>query len=170
MFFLTEDQVNGKLKEVKDDRLGVTPRRLLQVIGTELFRDNLSIHMPDLKLEGEKLDSPSSKALATKTVWLWHLENRIRILQKSSIENKKNIVVSDIRFEDEAESIKRLGGTIILIHREAEKHQQSESDENEMLHSSEILNISKNIVDEEIWNDGSLQDLKIKINMLHIFD
>ena len=38
-------------KEVIDDSLGVTPRYIMQKIGTELFRDQIPVVLPELKLK-----------------------------------------------------------------------------------------------------------------------
>lgn len=72
---------------------GVTGRQLLQIMGTELFRNELPKHLPQLQ-----------------GVWVKRLQ---RIL--SSIGPNETVVVPDVRFPDEAEMIRKLGGKIVKI-------------------------------------------------------
>lgn len=61
-------------------------------------------------------------------------------------------VITDVRFQNEAERIKRLGGSIIKIRRD---EVESSGD----THASEIP-LPDELVDETILNNGSLDDLK----------
>ena len=75
-------------------------------------------------------------------------------------ENKK-IVVSDIRFENEAKKIKDLGGKIININRNTSKNNYSK-------HESENNNIIMKYVDYQIHNNSSIDDLHSRIeNMIN---
>lgn len=96
LFLLTPDQVYGSTKEVLDPRWHTTPRHLLQIIGTELFRDTLPQHIP-LK----------------ENIWITHL--RLRLQQ-----TKEPVIIDDLRFSDEARMIKELGGFIVRIQRQPE--------------------------------------------------
>lgn len=64
-----------------------TPRRMLQIMGTEILRQEFH-----------------------DDIWIANLENKL-------INNTKNIVISDVRFPNEIETIKKLGGIIIKINR-----------------------------------------------------
>ena len=64
-----------------------TPRMALQKIGTEVMRNNFN-----------------------KSIWVYCLENKL-------LNEDKNFVVTDVRFRNEIEMIKRLGGTIIRVER-----------------------------------------------------
>ena len=66
-------------------------------------------------------------------------------------QNKGNIIVPDIRFENEAEMIKKLGGNIIKIIRPS----LIQTD----MHSSEVTSNSITGYDYPILNNGSLEDL-----------
>jgi|NOAtaT_6_FD_contig_41_5404270_length_1178_multi_2_in_0_out_0_2 hypothetical protein len=49
MFHLSHEQLHGSLKETPDERwFGCTPRKMLQFVGTELFRDQLELIIPGL--------------------------------------------------------------------------------------------------------------------------
>lgn len=78
LFDLSEDQLNGSLKEDIDKRWGLSPRRMFQWLGTDVFR--------------ERFDS---------SFWITHAEHRIRRIIKSH----DVIIIPDIRFVNEAEMI-----------------------------------------------------------------
>lgn len=104
---------------------GISAREFLQKVGTELFRDKLPEVIPDMKIE--------------KSIW--------SDLFKLKYDKNISTVVSDIRFTDEAESIKELGGFIIHIQRDTQLSNT---------HRSEIQNIK---ADFHINNNGDIQHL-----------
>lgn len=85
---LTRDQTSGRAKEIVDPRYGVTPRRMMQTLGTEwgreLIRDDL-----------------------------WVLAWEAGISPHTDV-----IVVDDCRFANEAEALAELGATFIGIRRD----------------------------------------------------
>lgn len=88
---LSEEQVNGSLKEVVDVRYGVTPRRMMQTLGTEWGRDCVGT-----------------------SVWLDALCDRV----EARLRLGEDFVVTDVRFLNEAETIvARLGGKLIYVNR-----------------------------------------------------
>ncbi len=95
MFCLNDEQIDGNLKEVIDPRFGISPRHMFQFMGTEVMR--------------ELFPKISEKYTVKESFWIhrfkiWYNDNK-----------DKNIIVSDIRFQDEANAIKNLGGTLIKI-------------------------------------------------------
>ncbi len=101
LFLLKPEQVYGtqQQKETPDERwFGCTPRKMLQFVGTELCRNNLDKIMPGL---GENVFTHH---------FLWYTQE---------LEKNPNllIVISDVRFQNEASFIKKLGGKIIKIER-----------------------------------------------------
>ena len=90
LFNLDPSQIyTNEGKTQVDPRYGVTPRTILQHIGTEGFR----------KLY--------------PTIWRDYV---LRQIKEST--NHQRFVISDVRFEDEAEGITALGGKIVKIVRE----------------------------------------------------
>lgn len=136
MFGFTEEQCfDDKLKNVIDPYWGVSPREVLQKVGTELFRDQIKNAMPNIKL-GE-----------SGVLW-------IRNFEKYYESNKhKNIIVSDVRNVDEAQTIKKLDGFIIRIHNPRIKMKDAFRN-----HASEQM-INKIKYDCILMNDGNLSDL-----------
>ena len=86
MFDLSEEQVNGDLKEVLDTRWGLTPRQILQRLGTDCCRN---MFQDDIWVQRMKI---------------WYEKNKT-----------KNVVISDCRFPNEGKAIKDMGGILIKI-------------------------------------------------------
>jgi hypothetical protein len=108
----------------------LTPRWVLQNWGTELFRNNFH-----------------------SDIWLASVENKINKL------SNKNIVITDCRFSNEIETVKRLGGKLICIKRDSCKAGHHISDTS-----------WKNAdFDEVIENNGSLEEFKKNVLNLHLF-
>lgn len=93
IFNLDPDDFEGERKEQPLAWLGRSPRELMQSMGTEWARE--MVH-PD--------------------VWVKIAEQNLNYLQ-NSLSSVVGFVVSDVRFENEAEFIRQRGGTIIHIER-----------------------------------------------------
>lgn len=93
IFNLDPDDFEGAKKEQPLDWLGRSPRELMQSMGTEWARQ--MVH-PD--------------------VWVKLAEQNLNYLQ-NSLSGVVGFVVSDVRFENEADLIRQRGGTIIHIAR-----------------------------------------------------
>ena len=92
LFGFTEAQVNGtdQDKEALDPRWGYSPRYVLQVVGTELFRKNLDQDF-------------------------WVKVGAVRI--KDLLSQGHNVVVTDCRFPNEMDMIRKLGGVTVRVSR-----------------------------------------------------
>jgi hypothetical protein len=99
IFDFSEEQINGELKEVIDDRWGVSPREVLQIFGTDIMQYTLPQLLPALNDVGRKF--------WVKRFMLWY--------NKEGYD--KNIVITDVRFQHEVDTIIELGGIIIKIER-----------------------------------------------------
>lgn len=135
-------QVNG----TQEDKLevnefwGISGRRFLQVFGSEVCRDYLPTVLPEMRLNGT-------------TLW-------VRLFEKHYQECKGNLAIGDLRFVDECEKVKELGGIVIKIVRGNSKGESS--------HQSEAI-IDSVKPDFVIMNNGSLEDLYKKIDQLLIY-
>jgi hypothetical protein len=127
------------------DKFGykITPRYILQQFGTDVTRNNL-------------LDS----------IWIDSMEKRI-------IESKNtNIVISDLRFKNEAKFIKSYGGVIIQVFRGQypdwyyTAYEDNKNNTNNMkqyypdVHESEYSMIGNPTIDYIIDNNGTFEDLE----------
>lgn len=127
LFDLTEEQVNGDLKEVIDERWGVTPRYILQHMGTDVLRKDFG-----------------------KDFFV----DRARSVMQPGL------VISDVRFGNEADLIHDFGGIVIRL-------QGREETNNNDTHVSEAgLDHCK--IDYEVLNDGSIADLHSKVEQIRV--
>lgn len=83
-------QLYGEWKEVSDPEWNMTPRAMLQRIGTDAMRD-----------------------IVHRDFWVIPMRRKI----KEHIKNNNHIVISDARFFNEAKLIKEMGGKIVRIDR-----------------------------------------------------
>ena len=88
IFGLTEEQVNGGKKEVIDSYWDMTPRAILQKVGTDCLRDNFD-----------------------KNIW-------INAAHRKILSNpEKSYVLTDCRFMNETLAVKSWGGILLRIER-----------------------------------------------------
>lgn len=135
LFNFTDDQMNGQLKEIIDENWNVTPRKCMQFIGTELFRNQLNKLICDI---GED-------------IWMKIVYQKIKKLLGN------NIIISDVRYQNEADMIKNCGGIIIKIQRNYDISDISD------IHSSEQNEI---IFDHIIMNDKTQMEFYSEIEAL----
>jgi hypothetical protein len=139
LFGFSYEQLHGSLKETPDPRwFGLTPRQVFQFFGTDLIRK----HMRELDERfGEDF-------------WLLCAMNKINAI----LSQNKKVVISDVRFPNECELIKKMGGTVIRVTR-------PQINTSVDLHESEVLIIDLD-VDMDVKNDGTLEDLHCLINQM----
>lgn len=132
---LNDDQLHGHLKEVPAEQLsGVTPRLAMQTLGTEWGR--MMIHTD-----------------------LW-----VNIWRARAINCKTPVVADDVRFGNELQAVKSLGGKVLRVTREG----QGASDHPSELEMADldvdytIPNNSKSLLDLHKAVDRALQLLKLK--------
>lgn len=137
MFGFTAEQMEDQvLKETVDKRWGVTPRKALQCVGTQLVRERMREAFPDLWLkEGE-----SFWVKAFEMVYRDHVGK-----------GGGPLVVSDVRFENEAEAVRKLGGIIVRVRREggdaseAKDTHVSETEMQRILADAEVVNVDGDV-------------------------
>ena len=121
VFGWSDAEVNdSNLKERIDPYWGISPRWAQQVVGTELFRNRLT--------ELVKKVSPKL-GRQFEGVWVRSLERRWENA------GRPDIVISDLRFPNELEFVRKYGGKIILIVNERQEIPRLEDCE----HASERL-------------------------------
>ena len=149
LFDLRDHELETDKKEKINKKWNVTPRKLMQFIGTEIFQYKIQEILPDI-----------DKKFWIKTFLTDSLVNNLR--------NKKDfhIVISDIRFIHEYEELKKLNIPISVI---------KVTNDNIMIDSNEELHISerefiKIPYDKEILNNSTFDDMykKIDENIINI--
>lgn len=133
-------------------KLGIddfSPRKALQLVGTEKLREGLH-----------------------EDIWILSLSRRV-------VKISDNVVITDCRFPNEIEAIRKLNGSVIRIKRGPEPYWYKLAEEAMVknligplrelkrigIHASEYSWVGSDI-DYIIENDGSLEDLRKKVNKL----
>ncbi len=119
------------------ERLGreVTPRWALQYLGTEVMRQN------------------------------FHNEIWVACMERFVTQNNFDVVISDVRFPNEIEAVRRLGGEIWQVHRNPLPYWWDEAKAKgkvDGVHESETAWIPYE-PDRVFSNTGSLQDLRLAV-------
>ena len=146
IFGFTAEQMSDRtLKETVDEFWGVSPRTFMQKVGTEMFRENLCQDVW-VKLALRRIAELSQPFIESKDMSP-HNEEQV---------TRRILFVTDVRFPNEAEAIKSIGGHIVKIRR------KGFDKKGEDLHPSERF-INDMPCDIEIANDcNSLQEWQWK--------
>ncbi len=120
-----EELQDREVKEEPIEWLGVSPRVLLQTLGTEWGRNTIK-HDMWIRLAMSKVDGDT--------------------------------VITDVRFDDEAEAIKAAGGEIWRITRPCGNCCKKDA----ACHESE-QGVSQGFVDVFLSNDGTIADIRAKV-------
>jgi len=128
IFDFSDEQLWGSQKESIDPFWGLTPRFVMQMVGTDFFRVQMKQKVPHI---GDQ-------------IWVKVAEKRIR----QYLDSGQNVVVDDVRFLNESNLIHQMGGYLIRIERPM-MHLSIDSHESEQ-HIKEIS------VDRIIINDSSI--------------
>lgn len=120
------------MKEAEVEYWGMSPRRMLQLLGTE-----------------------ATKPVFGDDIWLkrW-------FLSYSAVMNTDPVVVPDVRFDVEAEAIRRLGGVIVHLTRPG-----TDLGGVSATHASEA-GVTAQPGDLYLVNDGSIYDLSHKVDQM----
>ncbi len=124
----------------------IDPRSILQYIGTEIIRN-----------------------LISDTFLIDIMANKIQKI-KNKYQNK-SIIVTDMRFKNERQLIKNLGGLTVLITRPNQDQDQDQENQNNLdkdVHSSENSLGSVSEYNYTIENSGTIEELQQKLfNVIH---
>jgi hypothetical protein len=141
IFGFTQEQLYGtqtQKMEINDKR-GVSAREFLQKIGTEVFREYIKEIMPNFKIERsiwvDLLKEEIMKGLPSEKIPSESRELPSEKIPSGSREPSTELykyVVSDVRFQDEADMIKELGGIIIKTVRNCDEGSHEHKSETEL--------------------------------------
>jgi hypothetical protein len=142
MFGFSHEQMWGdeKDKETIDPRWNVSPRKMLQIIGTELFQYDIHKYMNEDEFN------------VGRNIWV--LKFKYWYLKERETNPNLKIIIPDLRFIHEEKILKELNATIVKVIRT--------NTNNSDAHASEVEqdSIKPDII---INNDSSLDDLYKKI-------
>lgn len=129
-YHLSDDQLDDT-KDVIDHRWGMTPRDMMKSLGVNYFRSQDDGH------------------------WTKNMSFRLEGLGKNV-----TVVISDIRFQNEAAFVREHGGVLIHVSRDLE----SNSDDHVSEQTTDAIEC-----DHYIRNDGSLDDLRASAKSILFF-
>jgi dephospho-CoA kinase len=139
---------DDKLKEVVIPRVGMSPRRLLQLIGTDVVREHFE-----------------------KNFWVkimgWRVEDEMEAARIAKVP-RPNIVVTDVRFDNEALAIRNMTGVRgVVIQVDASKRLREQGgstlEQSAQAHVTE-QGISDELVDIVIRNNDTVEKLRESID------
>jgi dephospho-CoA kinase len=140
VFGFNDEQLYGDKKEIVDEYWKHTPREILQKLGTEIFR----------------IEVPKVLSNIDKNIWVNVVERKMLNILKENKDAK--FVITDVRFSNELEFLKKYDGISIRVNRDLENNDFSN-------HESE-LSIDKLDVDYDIDNNNTLEDLYKKTDSI----
>lgn len=146
VFNLSDEQLYGNLKETIDDRYGVSPRVLMQYVGTEMFRNMLGDISPKI---GDN-------------IWVMSLENRFIEWNKLDINKDKYYFIADVRMQNEIDMILKHNGIVVHVKRTNQKYTNDEMNVSIKNHKSEQHDLLSGI-HSIIENNNTLDDYFQKI-------
>ena len=139
LFGFTEEQLNGNKKEEVDDYWNIAPRKTFQFIGTDLIRNKIKELLPQV----------------TDNFWVLCLERKYNNFMLDNPNG--NVVITDVRYQNELDMIHKYGGIVIKINRGLSNDQQIDE------HESEKHIDSINNYDYCVDNNGSKEEFLQKI-------
>lgn len=147
-----ENFYDDDLKEEYNEYYGYTNREIMQGIATDLLRN-----------EFEKVFPKIGKNL-------WVMNCKKRILDNIHNNNVKNIIITDVRFENEIEMIKNLVDisdynfniNFIRVNRPDLIKENDNTQKHESENSIDNIDINQIVIN----NDGTLQDLYRKVSTI----
>lgn len=165
MFDLSHEQCYGSLKDLPDERYVdpnggfLTPRKIFQFVATEVARTlypdiwiNYGMRRMYELLAGEVVKCGKDHFLPTSL----------------SFEDKPEVVVcSDVRFVNEARAISNCEiGTVWQIVRPNSYQRLTNKDKNHVSETEQKNPEINKYVDIVIHNDGTIEDLKLKVKLI----
>lgn len=142
LFGWDDDMVHDQSKkEIVDPAWGISPRQALQVLGTDIMRE----WFPN--------KFPLFRTTVGSNFWVMKFKKLVG-------ENPDtNYIIPDVRFPNECQAIKDLGGIIVRVHRDSAIPKY-------IPHPSENVELLQPMVDINIENNGSIDELWESTNIL----
>lgn len=134
LFQIPESHFEGPEKEIVVEKHGMSPRQMMQLVGTDMFR-----HMVNADF------------------WLHHFHDWCTHQPVNT-----RVVVTDLRFQNEVDAVKRLGGLVVRIVRSSGTGRHLAKDS----HVTETGIAHLTGVDAQLDNDGDIPALWHKVQGL----
>lgn len=150
LFGLTDEHLEGALKEVKHPLWGVSPRAMMQFFGTDIMQVQMQRLMPDMgathavrrlfmNLDAERETDTNSKGV--------------------------DVVVSDVRFPHEVAALRARGALIVRIKRGSDRVLDAGASDNVDHHISES-GVDDLETDRTLDNTNTLEELYKGVDLM----
>ena len=132
-----------KIKEIDKEKIlpdyDISLRQFYQIFGTELMRNEIYKYLPQLE-----------KKIPRASIWIYNLLKKIENLKSKGY---TKFVISDVRFNDEAQELYNNKGILVKI-----LNEKAELNCDEHVSEKGINNISSKIIKYTIHNNYTLKD------------
>lgn len=96
LFNLSDEDVKDPIKkELINPKFNASPRELMQWLGTDIMREEFN-----------------KKFNYSGSIWIDSIKDKVKTL----LEDNKDVVIDDVRFQNEVDMIHSLGGIVINLH------------------------------------------------------
>ena len=142
LFNLSDEDVKDPIKkELINPKFNASPRELMQWLGTDIMREEFN----------KKFDYSGS-------IWIDSVKDKVKTL----LDNNKDVVIDDVRFQNEVDMIHSLGGIVINLRNDLDNTLNNSTS----THSSENQKLTFNY---EFVNDKSYsntEDIYVNLDLL----
>ena len=142
LFNLSDEDVKDPIKkELINPKFNASPRELMQWLGTDIMREEFN-----------------KKFNYSGSIWIDNVKDRVKTL----LDNNKDVVIDDVRFQNEVDMIHSLGGIVINLHNDLDNTLNNSTS----THSSENQKLTFNY---EFVNDKSYSntyDIYLNLDLL----
>lgn len=142
LFNLSDEDVKDPIKkELINPKFNASPRELMQWLGTDIMREEFN-----------------KKFNYSGSIWIDSIKDKVKTL----LDNNKDVVIDDVRFQNEVDMIHSLGGIVINLHNDLDNTLNNSTS----THSSENQKLTFNY---EFVNDKSYSntyDIYLNLDLL----
>lgn len=142
LFNLSDEDVKDPIKkELINPKFNASPRELMQWLGTDIMREEFN-----------------KKFNYSGSIWIDSVKDKVKTL----LDNNKDVVIDDVRFQNEVDMIHSLGGIVINLHNNLDNTLNNSTS----THSSENQKLTFNY---EFVNDKSYSntyDIYLNLDLL----
>ena len=142
LFNLSDEDVKDPIKkELINPKFNASPRELMQWLGTDIMREEFN-----------------KKFNYSGSIWIDNVKDKVKTL----LDNNKDVVIDDVRFQNEVDMIHSLGGIVINLHNDLDNTLTNSTS----THSSENQKLTFNY---EFVNDKSYSntyDIYLNLDLL----
>ena len=144
LFNLSDEDVKDQIKkESINPKFNASPRELMQWLGTDIMREEFN-----------------KRFNYSGSIWIDNIKDKVKML----LDNNKDVVIDDVRFQNEVDMIHSLGGIVINLHNDLDSNNLSSNPTS--FHPSENQKLTFNY---EFINDKSYSntyDIYLNLDLL----